>query len=460
MGGHKADRGIKKESERGVMMVSGGKTVREINDKLIRGEAVIMTAQEFKNEVRAGTTFRVEDVDVVTMATKSVMSGTAAMMHIPFGGRGEFLRVKRAWLNGVPAYPGPAPNERLGMADVMVYGTDHSIHDPYGYGGGHLFRDMVEGKEIHAECESIEGRYYESTFTLDELDFARIYTIRNAFSYYMSVANIKNHPSYRENPSSIFAFRPMPVGSGLTMSGTGELNPLQNDRLKTIRVGTKVLVNKAPGVVVGCGTRSTVGHEALSVVADMFDMDPEFMGGFKTSFGPEVVSSVAIPIPVLDEELVKNLCETLDENIPLPFADIGDRIPITQITYADIWKDAELEMEFDADKCMYCSFTCAAEYYCPMGAILWKDREIDDKLCVRCGACAVNCPGGAFKGKGGVYRGNMGEVYALNHVWPIIFRQSDRYRALLLADYLKELMETGEFLLSDTDLEIKIRGKL
>lgn len=439
-------------------------TIREINERLKKGEAVVMTAAAFKQEVRRGHAFQVGEVDVVTCATRSIMSGTAAMFVVPVSGPGVFARAKRIWLNGVPGEPGPAPNERLGVVDVLIQGTAHSEVDPSGYGGGHLFRDMLEGKEIHAEVESVEGKFFASRFTLGDLEFARYYTFRNSFRNYSAFGNIKNMDAYRENPRSIFAHRFFPQGMGVSFSGGGELSPLENDRaLRTLRVGTKVLVNRAPGVIVGCGTRAKPEKANLSLVADMFAMDPEFLGGFKTSYGPEITNSVAVPIPLLDQELIDGLAGALDEKIPLPVADLGDRIPLEFKTYADVWspggEPSGLEIEFDAERCICCSFNCPAESYCPMGAISWRKKEIDQQKCFACGACTVNCLGGAFKEKGREFRGNLGTMQAQGLDLPIIFRQSDRRRSLLLAEYLKELMERGEFLLAETDLELFMKIK-
>jgi uncharacterized protein (DUF39 family) len=121
-------------------------SIQEINERLKKGKAVIMTSWEFKKEVQQGHRFPVGEVDVVTCATRSIMSGTAAMFVVPVSGPGVFARAENIWLNGVPGKPGPAPNERLGVVDVLIHGTAHSRYDPNGYGGGHLFRDMVEGK--------------------------------------------------------------------------------------------------------------------------------------------------------------------------------------------------------------------------------------------------------------------------------------------------------------------------
>ncbi|MCL5024042.1 MAG: methanogenesis marker 16 metalloprotein [Nitrospirae bacterium] len=437
-------------------MAKNEKTISEINERMRRGEAVIMTAMEFKREVRSGYRFKVSDVDVVTTATRGLMSGTSAMLVLPVEESCARKGIDTLLLNGVPCWPCINPAEDSGTIETVVYGTTESIDHEGHYGGGHLLRDIVERKEIQVEILTKEGNRIITSFTLDQLKFARMYSFRNAFQNYYSFVNIKNHRSYRENPHSIFACRPLPVMSGMTCSGCGEFNPLENDPYsKVLRAGMKILVNKTPGVVIGYGTRSSPKMRNLSLAADMFEMDPEFMGGFRTSGGVEVINSVAVPFPVLNQDILNDLVQCLDENIPLHIADIGDRIPLAEATYADLWSGAKLEVEFDPSRCICCSFKCAAEYYCPMQAISWRDKKIDEKLCFGCGACTANCPGGAFMGKGDVPRGSIGRIYVLDSEIPVIFRLSNRHRAQILAEYLKEIMAKGEFLLNDADMELE-----
>jgi putative methanogenesis marker 16 metalloprotein len=437
-------------------MAEERKTVAEINEKLKNGEAVVMTAMEFKKEVRRGRKFKVSDVDVVTTGTRGVMSGTSAMLAIPLAEPGTFMRARQMWLNGVPCILSSNTEEGTGIVEAVVYGTEES-RDHHGYyGGGNLLRDLVEGKEVDLECLTSEGDTISKSINLDQLRFARLYNFRNCFQNYMAFGNFKNHRLYRENPSSIFACRPVPLMRGLTVSGSGELNPLENDRYsKVMKSGTKILLNGKPGVIVGNGTRSNPAKRCLCVAGDMKGMDPQYMGGFRTSFGVEVTNCLAIPFPITDREVLNGLADCLDEKIPLQIADLADRIGIFGITYADIWKDAPLEIEFDADRCICCSFQCPAEYYCPMKAISWKDKRIDESLCVACGACTSNCLGGAFKGKGSIPKGCIGTVHAFERDIPIIFRQSNRYRSEKVAERLKDLMLKGEFLLSDSDLELR-----
>jgi putative methanogenesis marker 16 metalloprotein len=433
------------------------KTIAEINRRLKSGEAVVMTATEFKNEVRSGRRFTPEDVDVVTTATRAVMSGTSAVLVVPMDGGGRGSRVSHVSINGVPCIC-PSETIRDNALEVFLYGTDESRDNPGRYGGGSVLRDLVEKKEVEIECIEAGGKPLKTQLTIDRLRFARLYNFRNDFQNYMAFANIKNHPSYRENPSSIFSCRPIHLMRGLTVSGSGELNPIENDPYNLVlRSGLRILLNGAPGVLVSYGTRSAPQKRALFVAGDLFGMDPQYMGGFKTSCGIEVTNGIAVPFPITSQNVIDGLAQCLDETIPLPVGDLGDRIAVDRITYADIWKDAPLEVEFDPSRCICCSYQCQAEIYCPMGAISWKDKTIDENLCFGCGACTSNCLGGAFKGKGAQPQGSIGRVKVLDREIPVIFRQSNRFRSQRLAAYLKDVLTRGEFLLTDSDVELTHR---
>ncbi|MGZ7096792.1 MAG: homocysteine biosynthesis protein, partial [Methanobacterium sp.] len=114
------------------------RSIEEINQKIQRGEATVLTAEEVSNLVREGEEPKAEDVDVITTGTCGVMSGTAAIFHVKAGEPGSFKKAKKVFLNGVPGFPGPCPNEWLGSVDMIVYGTSHSIYHE-DYGGGFLF---------------------------------------------------------------------------------------------------------------------------------------------------------------------------------------------------------------------------------------------------------------------------------------------------------------------------------
>ena len=425
------------------------KTVADINVRLQRGDAVVLTAQEFKANIRKGKVYTLDDVDVVTTATHGIMSGTAAAFSVPVADRGVFGRAQAAWINGVPGAPGPAPNERLGYVDLMVYGTTGSRDRPHTYGGGHLFRDLVERRPVTIEVLTETGQTLTRQFTLDDLAFARMYNFRNAFKAYMAFGNFRGGDPVR----TIFSYRPMTPDTGITVIGSGEVNPLQNDpSMRTIGVGTLAMVNDAPGLVVGGGTLSYAERPNLSIVADMFAMDARYMGGVATSEGVEVLNAVSIPIPVLDENILAGLARALDENLKLPVADVHDRVPFTEITYADVWQGRDLAVAFGPPG-PGCGPGCAGVGGCPVGAIDWEKRRIDERKCTRCGACAMLCEHGTFVA-------DLGSAVVSGTPVPITYRTSDRVRAVELMNSLKAKLLGGDVRIGEKLMDIAPpRGK-
>jgi len=421
------------------------RSVDEINKKIKRGDAIILTAQELCDAVRNGEKVSLKDVDVVTGASCGLMSGSSAVLSFPVCGRDVFIRAKSVLLNGVPAVPGPAPNERLGEIDTIVYATSQSVYDKK-YGGGHLFRDIVAGEEIEVEVESIEGKKIEASIDKEYMTYARFFGTRNLFKNYMAFINKK-----RNRVKTIFHVKPI-EGSCKEASfcGVGELNPLEKDAmLKTIGVGTRVLINGAVGYVSGLGTRSTPEKPCLSGFADMYTMNPKYMGGFATSYALETIVSWAVPIPIIDEELLKT-ASMLDEDIALPVADINDRIPFYSARYSSVWQGTDLTVKFSPEKCMNCK-TCEVEAICPTSAFT-NGNGINKSLCFECGACVSACKGKAFQG-------NLGKINVDGKKVPVGIRQSNRKRAMEISSELKKMIEGKEFFLTEALEKLKFGEK-
>jgi len=424
------------------------RTIGEINERLKLGKAIVMTASELSKLVRAGEKVSWEDVDVVTSATCGLMSGSTAILSFPFTERGKFTRAKEVLLNGVPCYPGPCPNERLGEIDLVVYGTQHSVYNE-DYGGGHLFKDIACGKTIKVEVRTAEGRDIEGEVSLEGMTFARFHAIRNCFKNYIAMLN-KSETAL----STIFHVKPIqgPYRE-LSVCGCGEMNPIANDpKLDVIGVGTKVLINGAEGFVTGLGTRATEEKPNLTGFASLRDMDPLYMGGFRTAEGPEVIASWAVPIPILDENIFNNVCST-DSQVPLPIADIIDRIPFTNSDYGKVWEGTDHAVRFSAKECLAAHEQCAAgglmqdgmcpvERICPTNAFTTTDAKLDRELCFNCGSCVSACAHGCF-------RMEMGSVEVGGRKVPITIRQSDRVRAERLARDLKARILDGSFTMTE-----------
>ncbi len=414
------------------------RSLSEIRAKVDRGEAIVLTAQEVREILDEGEKLTLEDVDVVTSATRAVMSGTYAVLSFPVAPPGSFLRAKWAMLNGVPAEVGPCPNERLGVLDLLVLGTAKSRDDPR-YGGGHLFCDLVEGKDVRVEVETDSGKAFEVDLTLSEMPFARLFGTRHSFKNYSAFVN----PGEERVATIFHAALFEPCWNGASVSGCGHLNPVQNDPfLETIGVGTRVLINGAEGFVLGRGTRSSPEKPNLSGFADMHGMDPQYMGGFNTSSGPECVTSWAVPIPVLSERVLESVAIP-DRSIPLPVMDVVERKEVGRTTYGDVWEDVDLEVNFSPEACKRCT-QCIPESICPTGAIGFRDWRptLDPKRCFNCGLCSSVCVGEVFRAHLGSLRFGGREV-------PIVVRQSDRLRAERLAEELKGRILDGSFKMTE-----------
>lgn len=413
------------------------RSIEEINQKIKRGEATVLTAEEVSDLVRNGEEPKAEDIDVVTTGTCGIMSGTAAIFHVKAGEPGSFKKAKSVLLNGVPGFPGPCPNEWLGSVDMVVYGTSHSIYDE-DYGGGFLFKDIISGKDIEIEVESIHGEKIKSTVTIDDFATARMIGTRLAFKNYTAFINPTNEPV-----ASIFhAIEMEGPYKGLSFSGCGELNPLENDPvMNTIKTGTKVLMCGSEGIIIGNGTRSTPEKPNLMISADMYDMDPHFLGGFKTAAGPEVFNSVAAAIPVLNEEILKN-AYIQNKDIQLPIADIkGRHLPLGATDYASVWDGVDERPLYILENCMDCE-QCIVRERCPTGA--YSDT-LNTKMCFGCGMCVYSCPNNAFEMKSGkIQFKTENEIMDI----PVICRQSDIKRARELAEELKKRVINGEFSIS------------
>ena len=413
------------------------RTIDEINRKIQDSEANIFTAEEFKKLIKKGDTPSFDEVDVVTCGTCGVMSGTAAILNFILSEPGVFIRANEVYMNGVPAYAGPCPNEWLGSVDVILHGTAHSIYDE-SYGGGFLLKEILEGKPIDVRVESAEGKTIENTITRDDITRGQIIGARMAFKNYTAFTNPGS-----EEVKSIFAATPLEGNlRGLTFSGCGDLNPLQNDiPHNVIKEGSKVLLNDAIGYVLGDGTRSSPEKPNLMLSADLCNMDPYYIGGFKTSQGGEVYDTVAVPIPVLNEEIYNNLLIT-DDQIDLPVADIkGRHLPLDNTDYDKMWTGHDLRPQYDRSRCRTCE-SCIVEEICPTNA--FKDERLNLTYCFGCGMCANYCRHDAFDMKTGSVDLNINDK---DVNVPIILRQSDRLRANKLSLKLKKMIESREFIL-------------
>jgi len=418
-----------------VVLLPKKRKLSDIKKKINTGTANILTVQEFINRLDNGERIKFEDVDVITTATKGLMSGIMGVFSFRLVAPKTLRKFTEISINGIPAFPGPCPNEYLGIVDLIVYGTTQSQKRD-SYCGGSLFRELVEGKAVEIVAKSSEGEKVEKEMTLEEMQYAKLIGTRQAIKNYNAMLNCE---SYKVD--TIFSCLPFEANkTELTFSGCGALNPFQNDpKFQSFGVGSPLLVNGSMGYLIGPGTRNYVAKPNMMTIAPMIQMKPEYMGAFKTSYGLEPICSIALPIPILNEEIFDNIIKS-DKDVNLTILSLVGREKVGEITYADVW-DNNFFMKFDSKACKDCE-ECKTIDYCPTNAFIIKDgviSAIDRSRCFNCGTCVRLCPD-AFKLdlKSIEFEGN--EI-------PIVLRQSDRFGAIKLAEELKQMILKGEFLL-------------
>jgi len=405
----------------------------EIRNKISSGTANVITVQEFITQINNGEHITFEDVDVITTATKGLMSGIMGVFSFRLSPPKTLRKFTEISINGIPAFPGPCPNEYLGIADLIVYGTAQSQTREQ-YCGGSLFRELVEGKPVEILAKSSEGEKVEKELTLTDMQYAKLMGTRQAIKNYNAMLNCESYPV-----DTIFSCLPFePNKSELTFSGCGALNPFQNDpEFQSIGVGTPLLVNGAIGYLMGPGTRNYVEKPNMMTIAPMIQMSPEYMGAFKTSYGLEPICSIAVPIPILNERVFNNIVKS-DKEVILKILSLVGREKVGEITYGDVWEN-NFVMKFNPEACKK-GYECKAIDKCPTDAFIIKDGlivAIDRSRCFNCGTCARLCPE-AFKL-------DLKSIPFEESEIPIVLRQSDRAGAIMLAEQLKLMILNEEF---------------
>ena len=121
------------------------KTIAEINERIKKGQAVVLNAEEMTEAVRRmGPEKAAREVDVVTTGTFSPMCSSGLLFNI---GQPEppKIRTTRVWMNDVPAYAG------LAAVDAYLGATELPEDDPqnkvypgqFKYGGAHVIEDLI-----------------------------------------------------------------------------------------------------------------------------------------------------------------------------------------------------------------------------------------------------------------------------------------------------------------------------
>jgi uncharacterized protein (DUF39 family) len=316
------------------------KSYEEINEKIRRGEAVVVTAEEVIDVVaEKGYAKAAEEIDVVTTGTFGPMCSSGVFIN--FGHAKPRIRMQKVWLNGVEAYGGiAAVDAYIGAAQVAENDPENKVYPGrFMYGGGHVIHDLVAGKDIRLEATSYGTDCYpnknvDTVITLADVNEAFMFNPRNAYQNYNCAVNLGDKTIY----TYMGVLKPR-MGNA-AYSTSGQLSPLFNDPYyRTTGIGTRIFLGGGIGYVAWNGTQHhpnvqrgengvpMVTAGTLALIGDLKQMDPNWLVGLSyLGYGPTLAVGVGIPIPILDEEMLRYTA-VKDEEILMPVVDYHQGYP-------------------------------------------------------------------------------------------------------------------------------------
>ena len=317
------------------------KTIAEINEKIRRGQVVVVDAEAIIDIVaEKGVAKAAQEVDVVTTGTFGPMCSSGAFLNT--GHTKPRCKFSRAWLNEVPAYAS------LAAVDVYIGATALPENDPankvfpgrFEYGGGHVIEDLVAGKDVDFRAQGYGTDCYprkevHTWLNLKDLNQAVLTNPRNAYQNYNVAVN-------RDKDRVIYTYMGVlqPALSNANYCSAGQLSPLLNDPLyRTIGLGTRIFLGGAVGYVWWEGTQHAPGAPrlesgvpsvpagTLAVCGDLKQMDARWLRGVScVGYGVSLAVGVGIPIPILDEETMR-CCAVSDADLVTPVVDYSTDYP-------------------------------------------------------------------------------------------------------------------------------------
>lgn len=324
------------------------KTYAEINDKIKKGTAVVLTAEEVSELAKTLSPKEIaEKVDVVTTATFGAMCSSGAFLN--FGHANPPIRMEKIELNGIRVSGG------LAAVDTYVGATDCNPENP-AYGGAHIIEDLVAGKEITLEAwgkgtDCYPRKHIKTQITRDTINEAILYNPRNAYQNYNVATNSTDKIKYT------YMGTLLPKLRNASYSTAGELSPLLNDpECRTIGLGTRIFLCGTEGYVTWNGTQfhstkevneygiPTSNARTIAVIGDLKNMSTDFLRGvYYEKYGVSLFVGIGIPIPILDEDLARRV-SIRNEQIETTVVDYGDGNKVLGKTNYAALQSGEIEV--------------------------------------------------------------------------------------------------------------------
>lgn len=323
--------------------MSKTKTIDEINEKISRGEAVVITAEEASAMAREKSPGEIaKKVDVVTTATFGPMCSSG--MFINFGHTNPPIRMEKVSLNNVPVHSG------IASVDAYIGATEVNPFNEK-YGGAHVIEDLIAGKDVKLKASAKGTDCYpetevETLINSSDVNEMFMFNPRNAYQNYPCAVNTSGKIIYTYMGSLL------PGLGNATFSTSGELSPLLNDPdLRTIGIGTRIFFGGAQGFVAWNGTQyKTAGPRnehgipetnsaTLSVIGNAKEMSPDFIkAAYFEKYGVSIFIGIGIPVPVLDEDLARAVSIRNDQ-ITTTITDYSkpDHPALGKVNYAELF---------------------------------------------------------------------------------------------------------------------------
>ena len=229
------------------------KTIKEINEKIKKGEAVVVTAEEVIDLVeKKGLAETAKHVDVVTTGTFGPMCSSGAYLNVGHSKPKIKLGGGKATLNDVPAYTGFA------AVDIYIGATAMPDDDPrnkvypgeFKYGGAHVIEELAGGKDVVLEgnaygTDCYPRKHIKTYINIKDLNEAVLLNPRNCYQNYNVAVNLSDKKTIY---TYMGALKPN-IGNANYCSA-GQLSPLLKDPLyRTIGIGTRIFLGGGIGYV-------------------------------------------------------------------------------------------------------------------------------------------------------------------------------------------------------------------
>jgi uncharacterized protein (DUF39 family) len=333
------------------------RTIQEINAKIKNGQVVVVTAAEIiKIAKKEGIRKAAEKVDVVTTGTFGPMCSSGAYFNIGHAKPRIKLGGGRTYLNDVPAYAAFAAADLFIGANALPDDDPRNRNHPgdFNYGGGHVIEELVAGHDIRLAATAYGTDCYprkrlETWINIKDLNEAVLFNMRNAYQNYNVAVNLSDKTIY----TYMGVLKPNLGSAGYCSAG--QLSPLLKDPYyKTIGIGTRIFLGGGIGYVAWPGTQFNPnvprsnngtprgGAGTLCVIGDLKQMSSRYLVGTSMlGYGCTLTVGIGVPIPVLNEEILKYTAIT-DDEIFAPVIDYSGAYPnrepgvLAEVSYAEL----------------------------------------------------------------------------------------------------------------------------